>query len=223
MTSRAARRHYAVQQDNGPIIPMRKKKNSKSFAVMACLLLPWLSSCAGSSRIGTEPDAAQQFLTALNAHCGKAYAGRIVANEPASDDDPFADKALIMHVRDCGSDEMRVPFHVGDDHSRTWVLSRLATGLQLKHDHRHQDGSQDVLTWYGGTSTTPGSAQRQAFPADQESRALFEREKIPVSVDNVWAMEINERTFIYELARPNRLFRVEFDLGQAVALPPPTW
>ena len=199
---------------------MHFKNNWQALLLMACIT-PALSGCAG--RGDTKPDAARQFLTALTAHCGKAYAGRIVANEPANADDPFANKPLIMHVRDCGDDEMRVPFHVGDDHSRTWVLTRSTARLRLKHDHRHQDGSPDVLTWYGGTSATPGSAQRQEFPADQESRELFVREKIPVSVDNVWAMEITARTFTYELARPNRLFRVEFDLSRPVALPPPTW
>ena len=30
--------------------------------------------------------------------------------------------------------------------SRTWVISRNAAGLRLKHDHRHEDGSEDKLT-----------------------------------------------------------------------------
>lgn len=38
-----------------------------------------------------------------------------------------------MHVRGCDAPtrELRVPFHVGNDHARTWVLTRTATGLRL--------------------------------------------------------------------------------------------
>ncbi len=180
---------------------------------------------AGCAHLETAvDDPAAQFLSALSSHCGKAYAGRIAANEPASPNDAFAGKALVLHVRDCGSHEVRMPFHVGDDHSRTFVLTRLPAGLRLKHDHRHADGSSDVLTLYGGTQVAPGTAHRQAFPADAESRALFVSQGIPVSVDNVWALEVvaGER-LVYELTRPGRNFRVEFDLTTPVDLPPAAW
>lgn len=166
---------------------------------------------------------ADHFLAALRAHCGKAYAGEIVANTPADPSDPFLGKALVMHLRECGEDELRVPFHVGEDRSRTWVFTRTAAGLRLKHDHRHADGSADALTMYGGDTRTPGSATRQEFPADAESVALFEREGRPASIANVWAVEIAADAFVYELARPGRLFRVRFDLRQEVAAPPAPW
>jgi len=39
-----------------------------------------------------------------------------------------------------------------------------------------------------------------------------------VSTTNVWAVEIRPgQAFVYELGRPNRLFRVEFDLTRPVA------
>ena len=139
-------------------------------------------------------------------------------------DEAFAGKRLVMHVRDCSSDTVRIPFHVGEDRSRTWVLTRSAAGLGLKHDHRHEDGSEDKLTQYGGASVEPGTPTRQEFPADAFSRALFEREGRAVSVTNVWAMEIAPgRSFAYELRRPGRFFRVEFDLSRPVPLPPPAW
>lgn len=176
---------------------------------------------------------ADAFLSAIAAHCGKAYAGRIVANTPTSaTPDPFEGKRLVMHVRGCDAPTSRIeiPFHVGDDHSRTWVLTRVASGLRLKHDHRHADGSPDAVTMYGGDSAAAGSAARQAFPVDAESIAMFEREGRSVSVENVWAMEIHPTMFAYELARPRsalnpegRLFRVEFDLTRPVAAPPTPW
>jgi hypothetical protein len=97
--------------------------------------------------------------------------------------------------------------------------------LRLKHDHRHQDGSEDAVTQYGGDTVDAGTAQRQAFPADAASKAMFLREGLAVSVDNTWAIElVPGRSFTYELTRPNgRLFRVEFDLTSTVAAPPPPW
>jgi hypothetical protein len=45
---------------------------------------------------------ADAFLAALADHCGKAYAGRIVANEPAAAPgapaDPFEGKVLVLRV-----------------------------------------------------------------------------------------------------------------------------
>ena len=129
-----------------------------------------------------------------------------------------------MHVRDCGADEIRIPFHVGEDRSRAWVVTRTVTGLRLKHDHRHEDGSEDALTQYGGDTVSHGTAARQEFPADAFSKDLFVRENIPVSTANVWAMEVEPaRLFAYELRRPDRFFRVEFDLARPVAAPPPPW
>ena len=179
-------------------------------------------ACLAASLAEAAP--VDDFLAAIRGHCGKAYAGRIVANEPATPDDPFTGKLLVMHVRECGDEVLRIPFHVGHDRSRTWVLTRTPTGLRLKHDHRHEDGKPDSLTMYGGDTAAPGSASRQAFPVDAESRALFQREGRQVSLTNVWAMEIEPgRRFVYELARPGRLFRVEFDLARPVELPPAPW
>ena len=178
----------------------------------------------------TAPAAApaDAFLAALASHCGQAFAGRIVSNEPKSTTpDAFEGKPLVMHVRGCENPAkgLRVPFHVGDDHSRTWVLTRTTEGLRLKHDHRHADGSEDVQTQYGGDTTTPGTAQRQEFPVDAESIALFGRTGSNASVSNTWAMEVQPgERFLYELSRPGgRLFQVEFDLSQPVALPPAPW
>ncbi len=176
----------------------------------------------------TDSAPADAFLAALASHCGQAFAGRIVANTPTpTEPDAFEGKQLVMHVRGCDAParELRVPFHVGDDHSRTWVLTRTDSGLRLKHDHRHEDGSDDVLTMYGGDTATAGTAMRQAFPVDAYSIDLFQREGSDASVTNTWAMEVDPgRRFLYELARPGgRLFQVEFDLTTPVALPPTPW
>ena len=156
----------------------------------------------------------------ISAHCGRSYEGRVVSDDQV--DDAFAQETLIMQVRRCRKSILHIPFHVGDDHSRTWVITRTENGLRLKHDHRHEDGSADAVTQYGGDSQTINGG-RAEFPADQYSIELFEREGLTASVGNVWAVEITEDLFAYELSRENRFFRVEFDLTTPVAAPPPPW
>jgi hypothetical protein len=184
------------------------------------LLLILLGGCA-TTPAANDPQSL--FFSRLTALCGRAFEGRI-ASPPVEADASFAGKRLVMHVRSCTPGEIRIPFHVGEDRSRTWVVTRTSTGLRLKHDHRHADGSEDKLTQYGGDTTGLGTAERQEFPADAHSKALFEQEKIPASIANVWAMEVHPgRSFAYELRRPGRFFRVEFDLARPVPAPPAPW
>ena len=170
------------------------------------------------------PRTAPNFLASIfEGTCGQAFEGRIVS-PPVPADASFAGKRLVMHVRECSPDEVRIPFHVGDDRSRTWVISRTPTGYRLKHDHRHEDGSEDTVTHYGGDTVAAGTMNRKEFPADAFSKALFVREDNAPGVANVWAVEIlPQRMFAYELRRPGRFFRVEFDLTRPVDPPPPPW
>lgn len=188
---------------------------------LALVTMLFLSGCAVTAAGEADPQAA--FFHRVSELCGKAFEGKVVSPVGEADRD-FASKRLVMHVRSCAPGEIRIPFHVGEDRSRTWVVTPTGPGLRLKHDHRHEDGSEDALTQYGGDTAQPGSARRQEFPADAFSRALFVREEIPQSAKNVWAMEVEpEKLFAYELRRPGRFFRVEFDLGRPVAPPPPPW
>ncbi len=171
----------------------------------------------------TTTAPSRDFFTDLSSLCGKSFAGRITS-PPAPADADFAGKAMVMQVRECSADTIRVPFHVADDHSRTWVITRTTTGYRLKHDHRHKDGSEDKVTQYGGDSATPVSAARQEFPADQFTKDLLIREGNTAGASNVWAVEVLPgRTFAYELRRPGRFFRVEFDLTKPVAAPSAPW
>lgn len=180
------------------------------------------AALCGCATTPADRSPRELFFVRLSALCGRAFEGRI-ASPPAEADSAFAGKRLVMEVRECAADEIRIPFHVGDDRSRTWVVTRTRSGLRLKHDHRHSDGSEDKLTQYGGDSRNAGSPTRQEFPADAFSRELFVREAIPASTANVWAIEADSRTFAYELRRPGRFFRVEFDLSRPVPPPPPPW
>jgi hypothetical protein len=192
---------------------------------LGLVLVSLLAAGPATTQAGAGMHPPDAFMARLARYCGQAFAGRVVANEPAQPDDPFAGQALVMHVRECSDGELKIPFHVGADRSRTWVLTRTADGLRLKHDHRHEDGSEDAVTQYGGDTVNPGMPWRQEFPVDEYSVQMFEREGLSASVQNTWALEVTpDARFVYELARPSgRLFRVEFDLAEPVPAPPPPW
>ncbi|HQY06181.1 MAG TPA: hypothetical protein PLQ52_08970, partial [Lacunisphaera sp.] len=136
------------------------------------------------------------FWKNLSALCGTAFEGRVVEGTAPSDA-AFREQRLVMHVRACGENEIRIPFFVGENRSRTWVITRTATGLRLKHDHRHEDGTEDKVTQYGGDTAAAGTAQRQDFPADPFTAAL-----IPAAATNIWTLMIEPgKTFGYGLRR----------------------
>ena len=185
------------------------------------VLLAFGLGCQSAAR--STPDlskpAADAFWSALQSLCAQAFGGRLTEGGVA--DSAFRNSTLRMHVRSCTSDEIRIPFHVGDDRSRTWVVTRTATGLRLKHDHRHEDGSEDAITQYGGDTRDPGTAERQEFAADAHTVTL-----IPAARTNVWTMEVVPgKYFAYALRREgtDRRVRVEFDLTRSIAPPPPPW
>jgi hypothetical protein len=160
----------------------------------------------------SQPAPADQFFARLTALCGKTLTGRVVEGDAS--DEAFRKAELVMTVARCDAREIRIPFRVGEDRSRTWIVTRLENGrLRLKHDHRHADGVEDQLSRYGGDTVEAGTAQLQRFPADAESKAMFTRLDRAVSNTNVWALGLTDQAFTYELSRPGRLFRVSFDLA----------
>lgn len=182
-------------------------------------ITPLLLTACGSGEPSSHLATRDAFWANLRELCGGAFPGTLV--QGSESDSVFATRSLVMHVRECSEDEIRIPFHVGEDRSRTWVLTRTETGLRLEHDHRHEDGSEDEITRYGGDATGEGDAEWQDFPADAYTAAL-----VPAAAANVWTIEIipGER-FAYALRREgtDRRFRVEFDLRTPVEAPPAPW
>lgn len=178
----------------------------KHLLIPVCLLL--LMAC--SKPLYQLNNSQESFYKSLSKHCGNSYAGKVVF--PADDKDPFAGKLLTMHISTCSDTTIRIPFHVGEDKSRTWVISKTEQGLQLKHDHRHGDGTPDEVTMYGGVALATEEKLEQRFPADAYTAQL-----IPAAATNEWTLALSPdgRTFSYILKRDNQLrFRADFDLTQ---------
>jgi hypothetical protein len=180
--------------------------------------------------LGTAMSTAQSpvdtFWSELHKLCGKAFNGIIAADTSNSPD--FAGKTLVMHVRSCEPDRIRIPFFVGDDRSRTWILERKGDRIQLKHDHRHEDGKPDAVTMYGGWSTNGGMPTRQFFPADEETSKVVPAPpgNAPSAAANVWWIELVGGSHLsYNLRRlaSDRLFSVRFDLTKEAKAPPAPW
>jgi hypothetical protein len=168
------------------------------------------------SSLSAQPS--QEFWNSLENSCGKAYEGEVIE---APEDDEFRKLRLVMHVRSCEEKEIRVPFFAGEDRSRTWVFTIKDGIITLKHDHRHEDGSEDEITQYGGTASNHGLSNVQTFPADDFTAGL-----IPAAASNVWWIEIEDKeSFTYNLRRlgTDRYFSIRFDLTKEIETPPAPW
>ena len=161
----------------------------------------------------------EKFWNNLKNHCGKSYEGKITAG--GKEGDGFTGQRLVMQVLSCEPNRIRIPFYVGENSSRTWVLFKNENAvLRLKHDHRHEDGTEDHVTQYGGESPNVGMENLQMFPADSETAR-----RISYASTNVWWMTLDEKTFSYNLRRigSNRVFTVEFDLSKPVVFNKKPW
>lgn len=167
--------------------------------------------------LSQEVSPSETFWKTLKTHCGKAYEGKLALPE---EDEAFGGKKLLMHVRSCSDNEIKIPFYVGDDKSRTWILTMNEGVIALKHDHRHEDGTEDAINFYGGTSSNAGKVNIQFFPADAHTQKM-----IPGAATNVWWITIDEKTFTYNLKRlgTDRVFKVVMDLTKPITKPEAPW
>ncbi len=201
--------------------------NRRNLAAVPLLLASGLilTACGGEPAPGSNaggdemPDVAistpqDAFLENLASMCGRAFAGRATFGSTEGFEE------LTMHIRECREGEVLIPLHAGANRSRTWIVTRTAEGLRLKHDHRLEDGSEDPVTQYGGDTAVPGTEWEQSFPADAETAAL-----LPEAATNEWTMTLEPgQRFIYHLTRdgaPRATF--EFDLTREVLAPPAPW
>lgn len=169
--------------------------------------------------LGCQVTPQDRFLANLGELRGQSFEGTVVEDTTGNPD--FASGPLVMHVMHGEAGRILVPFHVGENRSRTWIFTDTGRGLRLKHDHRHEDGSDEDLTMYGGDTQAAGTATRQEFHADEHTGAM-----LPAAATNVWTVEVipGER-YSYALRREgtDRRFRVDFDLTRPVEMPPAAW
>ena len=183
----------------------------RHIGIAALIMVPVMTRCS--------PPPQTAFWQSLQALCAQAFSGELTTGPPA--DTTFADSVIIMHVRECREGQIRIPIHVGTDRSRTWVITRSEDGLRLKHHHRHEDGTAEDITDYGGDTRDEGNARRQEFHADQSTAS-----QVPAAATNLWSLEFTpDDGFVYTLSRADTGLRArfEFDLTRAVDPPPAPW
>ncbi len=155
------------------------------------ILVIFLSACQHKP-VKTKAD----FFENLSSLCGQVFTGHSTFPDDPNHD--FAGKLLVANFSECSDKELRVKFVVGEDHSRTWVITQSDQGMLLKHDHRHEDGTPDEVTNYGGWANDAGNQWQQYFAADQETADL-----IPAAATNVWMLAYDSQTQVltYDLKR----------------------
>ena len=166
------------------------------------------SSTSSHALAQPQTETHKTFFQNLKKLCGQRFEGETTF--PPDPNHPLAGKKLVMVVESCNEKEIRIPFHVGEDKSRTWVLTLTAKGLLFKHDHRHADGTPDRITMYGGWAAPNGTPHMQRFPADPETAKL-----IPEAATNVWTLQIipDKQQFTYYLERNNEArYKAGFNL-----------
>jgi len=181
---------------------------------ITCLVL--LLSAAGctsapSGRTASQDrvrDVSDVFMEQLAALKGVPFTGHAVYQiDPGP---PWEGARLHAVVRDVSAGEIRVPFTVDQDRSRTWIFSRRADGLHLLHDHRYPDGTPHDLTDYGGYArggSVVGGVIRISFPADAYTASV-----LPEASTNIWTFLLDPvaGTLVYDLQRHERpRFRAE--------------
>ncbi|GMU56525.1 MAG: hypothetical protein AMXMBFR33_56710 [Candidatus Xenobia bacterium] len=147
-------------------------------ALLLCLLL------LAPSLAETDP-ASLAFFERWRALDGRTFEGRMVYPTDRPDHE-MAGKPMLLRVQVVSAEEIRIPFQVGEDASRTWILRQTVDGLLLKHDHRLADGSPDPVTMYGGLALPGGLGLVQIFPADRETAAM-----LPEASSNAWCLEFS--------------------------------
>jgi hypothetical protein len=209
-----------VIEDTGIMATARTRGGMAARSAAALLLLATGACATPEARQPADPQSA--FWENMSRQCGRAFAGSLTL-EPPGDDMLTGTERLTVHFRECGADTLKLPFHIEKeatgtwDRSRTWVFMRTGAGLELRHDHRHEDGSPDETTWYGGHTQDAGSANRQEF-------ILAERRAADGALLG-WRVEIvpGERYTYGTMRGGVWTWRVDFDLRASIEAPPAPW
>lgn len=190
----------------------------KAFILSVFSTFLWVSCGAPAQQ---EPF--KLFYSALAEQCGNAYPGGLTL-EPEGDEMLTGTELLVVHFRECDEDQIKAPFHIELEEeedwnrSRTWVFTNHEDGLELRHDHRNPDGTDDEVTMYGGFTVGEGTAIRQEFQSIErtEESGIFRG----------WRIEIvpGERYTYGTIRGDEWSWRIDFDLSEPLEeLPPAPW
>lgn len=178
------------------------------FVLIMLIVANALFSASGNITARQISHSQKAFFQNVKNLCGQSFEG--TTQFPQNADHPLVGKKLVITVASCSDKEICIPFQVGEDKSRTWILRLDEKGLLFKHDHRHADGTPDKVTMYGGWAAVEGTAHRQGFPADTETKNL-----IPEAATNVWMIEVDnqKQEIVYYLERNNEpRYRAVFNM-----------
>lgn len=157
------------------------------------------------------PPDQQAFLDNLASLCGQSFRGE--ETFMADGRESWAHMDFVMHVTFCEDNQVHIPFHLDDDHSRTWMFTAEGGRLRFRHDHRHPDGTAEDQTLYGGYADGEGTPFRQSFPADDYTLRLLDNPEN----ERVWnvVMDAEMTTLSYQLEYEGEVvFQADFDLTQ---------
>ncbi len=156
----------------------------------------------------------QAFMDHLRSLCGKSFAGE--ETFMADGRESWSHFDFMMHVTVCENDKVHIPFHLSDDHSRTWMFLVEDGRLRFRHDHRHADGTPEDQTLYGGYADGNGTPFVQHFPADDYTVKLLND-----TVDRQWTLILAEdlSSMKYQLSYSDELiFEGTFDLTNPIEI-----
>jgi hypothetical protein len=187
------------------------------FTVIAILIIMFLTGCnrqpgqeqtTAVSENVIQDESQQAFFDHLKSFCGQSFEGRQLYRSPHGDS--WEGRKMIIHVTICEQDQVHIPFHVDNDHSRTWMFMADDGRLVFRHQHLHEDGTPEDSSLYGGWANLDGNALVQYFPADDYTASVIEG-----AIDNLWIVSFNEQlsTLTYRLDRAGeKRLEIQFDL-----------
>ncbi len=204
-----------------------------SLPLLLLISVTFLTACNERDQPDTSfeyapEEAAEEFKLAseqlafwenIQSYCGNAYEG-ILADATPYYQSFDADK-IVIHFRNCTDTLTHISLHLDDDHSRNLLITKQPGTLQLKHDHRHEDGTEDDITQYGGMANSPGLENRQIFYADEHTADI-----LPLRHDNFWFVDLmDDETLAYGVHWPKQgnSIRMEFDISTPIEAPPTPW
>lgn len=181
-------------------------------ATAACILVAGLAAC-GSAPAEESPAVSPQqaFFDQMAARCGDEYPGRAVI---APESDPtFRPAFLGMRIESCTETQIRIPFLVDGDESRTWVLTLEDGDLVFTHEHMLEgDTLSSNSGWGGRAEAGTGTALFQHFPDHR-----WDPERVPQENRSHWRMRLDpdHGQFVYYLDRGIvPAYRLVFHMGQ---------